>query len=94
MDLPARILAGRAEALAPLGADVVSARALAPLPRLLPLVARHLAPGGVAVLPKGASWRDELTEARRAWHMAVERRPSATHPDAVLLLLSEIARAD
>ena len=94
MALPIIVETRRAEAAPPADATVVSARALAPLPRLLPLVARHLASDGVAVLPKGASWRDELTQARRAWHMAVETRPSATHPDAVILLLSEIACAD
>ncbi|MFN7001536.1 MAG: DUF4214 domain-containing protein, partial [Elioraea tepidiphila] len=44
-------------------ADLVTARALAPLPDLLPLVARHLAPGGATLLPKGATADAELTAA-------------------------------
>ncbi|MEL6197127.1 MAG: 16S rRNA (guanine(527)-N(7))-methyltransferase RsmG, partial [Pseudomonadota bacterium] len=38
----ARVEVARAEALAPLCADVISARALAPLRRLMPLAVRHL----------------------------------------------------
>ncbi len=44
--------------------DLVTARAVAPLERLLPWLAPFLAPGGVAVALKGAGAREEMAAAR------------------------------
>ncbi|MCS6854107.1 MAG: 16S rRNA (guanine(527)-N(7))-methyltransferase RsmG [Elioraea sp.] len=87
----ATVHAADAAALPSLGADVVTARALAPLPQLLPLVLRHLRPGGVALLPKGRSAERELTEIAGSWTMRIERFPSRTDPAATILRLSEVA---
>jgi len=86
------VIADRAEAIAPLGADVVSARALAHLPKLLGLVARHLAPEGVALLPKGARHAEELAEARNRWRFACETAKSGVEADAVILKIGAIRR--
>lgn len=92
LGLDVAILDRRAEEAEPLAADVVSARALAPLPRLLPLVARHLAPGGTAILPKGRDWAAEVDAARRdGWAFALDARPSATEPEARLLVLRDLS---
>nr|WP_249120667.1 16S rRNA (guanine(527)-N(7))-methyltransferase RsmG [Plastoroseomonas hellenica] len=94
MDLPAiRIHASRIEdaALPPLSG--LTARALAPLAKLLPHAARLLAPGGIAIFPKGRNAEAELTEAIRDWTMTIERHPSRTDPTAAILRLSEIRRA-
>lgn len=72
---------------------VVTARALAPLPDLLGHAHRLLAPGGVAVFPKGREAEQELTAAQRHWHMAVERFQSRTDPAATIFRISEIRRA-
>ena len=85
--------AADAATLPPLNADLVTARALAPLTDLLPLVARHLAPAGTALLPKGATVEAELTAAAPLWTMRVERFPSRTDPAATILRLTEVARA-
>lgn len=90
---PATVHAADAATLPPLAADVVTARALAPLADLLPLAARHLASGGACLFPKGAKAEAELTEARTGWTMRVERFPSRTDPSATLLRLTEVARA-
>jgi 16S rRNA (guanine(527)-N(7))-methyltransferase RsmG len=90
---PAKVLAARVEQTAPLGAALITARAFAPLPRLLELTTRHLAPDGHLLLLKGRAAGDELTAARRDWHMRVERFPSRTDPDASILRLSEIRPA-
>lgn len=87
------VKAARAEDLPPLAADVVSARAVAPLPELLALVERHLAPGGVALLPKGSGHAAEVAAARRAWAFDLRTHPSATDPDAAILEIREVARA-
>lgn len=86
------VLAERAEALPCLYADVVSARALAPLPKLLELAEQHLKPGGVALFPKGATHRDELRDALAMWSFTVQNHPSESHPDAALLRIGDIAR--
>jgi 16S rRNA (guanine527-N7)-methyltransferase len=94
MGLAVTVLNARAEAAAPQGASVVSARALSPLPALLPLVARHLAPGGTALLPKGRAWEAEVEAARAAgWRFALDSRPSATDPAARLLRLTDLEPA-
>lgn len=82
----------RIEVLPPLQADIVSSRALAALPRLLPLVQRHLRPGGVALLMKGENWETEVAQARRSWHFDMQARPSATDPRAKILHVSNISR--
>ncbi len=84
---PQRIEAAR---LPPLAA--VTARALAPLTDLLPHAARLLAPGGIALFPKGRTAEDELTAALMHWKLRVERFQSRTAPDATILRLSEIRR--
>lgn len=92
LGLSVTVLDGRAEEVEPLAADVVSARALAPLPRLLPLVARHLGPGGMAILPKGRDWAAEVGAARAGgWRFALDARPSATDPRARLLVVADLA---
>jgi 16S rRNA (guanine527-N7)-methyltransferase len=66
-------------------APLVTARALAPLPRLLPLASRFLMPGGVCLFLKGARVEEEITEAQHDWAVEVERIPSQTSPDGVVL---------
>jgi 16S rRNA (guanine527-N7)-methyltransferase len=86
------IHAARIEAAAPLAADVVTARALAPLDRLLGWAVPHLAPGGVCLFLKGARNDDELTAASRTWTMGVDPLPSRSDPSGRILRLTGIAR--
>lgn len=93
LGLAASVHADRIEDVPPIGADVVSARALGSLPVLLPLVARHMNPAGVAILHKGRQASSEIDEARQNWRFELEEKPSLTDPDARLLLLQRIHRA-
>ncbi len=90
---PARIHACRIEAAALPPARLVTARALAPLPRLLALAAPLLAPGGVCLFPKGRTAAKELTEARRQWQMDVDSRPNRVHPGGVIYRIGALQRA-
>lgn len=74
-------------------ADMVSARALAPLDVLLGWVLRHLAPQGVALLPKGRDWRTEIDAAQRVWQFHYQEFPSRTDPEAVVLKISGVSHA-
>ncbi|MBB5688291.1 16S rRNA (guanine527-N7)-methyltransferase [Roseomonas alkaliterrae] len=71
----------------------ITARALAPLDRLLAYAAPHLAPGGVCLLLKGRGAEEELTIAAAHWHFTAERFTSRTDTEATILRLSEIRRA-
>jgi 16S rRNA (guanine527-N7)-methyltransferase len=89
---PATVHAARIETVAIPPAPLITARAVAPLPTLLPWAARLLAPGGVCVFPRGRSAADELTAVAAQWHMHVERFVSPTDPQATILRISEISR--
>ncbi len=88
---PATVLAKRIEDVEPLKADVVSARALAPLPTLLGYVARHLRQDGTALLPKGARWAAERDAAQDAWTFSLTTHPSKTDPKGVILQIGDLA---
>jgi 16S rRNA (guanine527-N7)-methyltransferase len=83
----------RIEQVQGVAADVVTARALAPLPRLLELAAPVLAPHGVCLFLKGETALDELTAARQNWHMHSEIVPSRSGSRGVLLKLEGVGRA-
>jgi 16S rRNA (guanine527-N7)-methyltransferase len=68
-----------------IAADIVTARALAPLVQLLDHATRFLKPAGKCVFLKGARQADELTEALKTWHMSVAERPSLSDPSGVIL---------
>ena len=89
---PVTIHAMRIESAPLPPARLITARALAPLPRLLDLAAPLLTPNGVCLFPKGRHHESELTDASMKWHMRVERFPSETAPGAVVLRISELRR--
>jgi 16S rRNA (guanine527-N7)-methyltransferase len=85
---PVTVHACRIEAAPLAPAALITARALAPLPRLLPLAARFLTADGICLLLKGARVDDELAAAERDWSMTVTRVASQTNPDGVVLRLT------
>ena len=89
---PVTVHAQRIEALRLPPAPLITARALAPLAKLLEWAAPLLAPGGTCVFPKGRNADDELTAAASQWHMRVQKTQSRTDPTACVLSISEIAR--
>lgn len=82
----------RIEAMPLQPADVVTARALAPLPALLEYAARFLRPGGACYFLKGAAVSSELTEAQKSWHMAASLIPSRSEAAGVIVKLEQITR--
>lgn len=71
---------------------IVTARAVAPIIRLAPILADALAPEGYALLLKGAKAQDELTEAQESWSVHWESIPSITECESVVLKLWGIQR--
>jgi 16S rRNA (guanine527-N7)-methyltransferase len=88
--LKTNVISARIETVDPLFADVLSARALAPLSDLLAYANRHMRPDGVALFPKGASWRDEVARAQEGWHFDCDTHPSATDPHGAILAVKAI----
>ncbi|MEL6233688.1 MAG: 16S rRNA (guanine(527)-N(7))-methyltransferase RsmG [Pseudomonadota bacterium] len=73
--------------------DIVSARALAPLPKLLELAYPFIGPTTQCLFLKGADHESELTEAAKSWHSEVRAIPSLTHPTASILCIEGVRRA-
>lgn len=92
--LPVTVITNRIESLPPLEADVISARALAPLPDLLDYAHRHLRRDGVAIFPKGERYSSELAEARTTWRFAAEEHPSLTDTRSAILVIRKIEREE
>ncbi len=73
-------------------ADVVTARALAPLGRLLDQAEPFLKAGAVGLFHKGQDVDAELTEASKSWRIIVERHPSLTDSNGVILVVKKASR--
>ena len=70
--------------------DVVTARALAPLPQLLAYAQKFKSPNGVCLLLKGQNVGAELTEAHKYWSMKASQVPSQTDPSAAIVSVREL----
>jgi 16S rRNA (guanine527-N7)-methyltransferase len=82
----------RIEELPAAGSALLSARALAPLDRLLFYHLRHAGPKAVGLYQKGAQWKKEVTQARAVWHFDCEAIESATRPGAAILKVEGVSR--
>lgn len=91
LGLKVRVEANRIEQLPAIGADVVSARALASLDRLCAFAVRHLTSGGVALFPKGENHLSEVELARKQWSFTLDCTPSVTDANAVILKLKDLS---
>jgi len=83
----------RLEQMRGLTAEVVTARACAPLDRLLDYAEPFLRPQSICLFLKGAGAADELTAAANRWRMTVERLPSVSDPSGTILRIGQVTRA-
>lgn len=89
-DAPVVVCNQRIEALPAASARVITARALSPLDRLLPVIAPKLQPDGLVILLKGRRIAEELTLASKAWKMRAHTVASLSDPDGCVVTLQEI----
>lgn len=68
--------------------DVVTARALAPLPALLGWTNGLLRTGAIGVFPKGQHLDDELTDSSKYWNIQSSQIASVTDPTARILIVT------
>lgn len=92
LGLRGRVITQRVEDIDSLQADVLSARALAGLDKLLQYSQRHLSKTGTAFFPKGMSWEKEVQTARESWSFSLKAHKSNTNPEAAILEVKEIER--
>jgi 16S rRNA (guanine527-N7)-methyltransferase len=81
-------LARRAHNLQP---DVISARALAPLPQLLDLAAPFFHAGTRGLFLKGRDAMREVSAAEKRWSFACRLHPSLTAPQSAILEIADLA---
>ena len=89
-DLPADVIQGRVESAEAGPADIVTARAFAPLPKLLDYAAPWMKNGAKGLFLKGERWEEELTDARQRWNFAYEAIPSRSGGSGVVLIVREL----
>lgn len=89
----AEIRNARIEQAKPEAFDVVTARACAPLARLLAYAQPFQAAGTVNLFLKGQSVASELTEARKSWRMQLFRHQSRSDPSGTILEIRELVAA-
>lgn len=86
------VLAKRIEDVPPFAADVITARALAPLADLLDWSAPFLAENTRCIFPKGQNVEVELTQAHKRWRITTDQRPSRTDPRGTIVCIDEVRR--
>jgi 16S rRNA (guanine527-N7)-methyltransferase len=91
LQINAKVHHGRAESLRE-RFDFITARAVAPLDRLLDL-SQHLSTGNSLFLfPKGKSAESELAAARRTWQASFTMEPSLVSTDSAIILARRVRR--
>jgi len=89
----AKVVSARIEVIPPLNADIITARALAPLKTLFAYAERHLAPNGMCVFPKGERAKQEVEEAAQTWKFSINEHASQTSGGARILVIKDLQRA-
>jgi 16S rRNA (guanine527-N7)-methyltransferase len=92
--LPARVHAQRIDDVFGLVElpEVVTARALAPLPALLELTMPWLAKGAIGLFHKGRDYRNEIQESTDLWSFDLVEHRSKVDPHGVILEISHLKR--
>jgi 16S rRNA (guanine527-N7)-methyltransferase len=85
-----RIHSERIESLPPQAADVISARALAPLKELVKYAEIHRKPHGIGLFPKGETVHIEIEEALSVRKFEHRTIPSRTDPQAAIVEIGAI----
>jgi 16S rRNA (guanine527-N7)-methyltransferase len=93
IEIPAIVHCRRIEdfaAASPPQLQVVTARAVAPLPALLALAAPLLKTGVIGLFPKGQDVAAELTEASKYWRIKASVEPSVTSPASGIVVVRSL----
>ena len=72
--------------------DVITARAFAPLPKLLDMAYRFIEPATCCIFLKGAQVDGEIEAAKAVWRFKSHRVASLSDPRGSILMLNEVVR--
>jgi 16S rRNA (guanine527-N7)-methyltransferase len=90
MDIKVAVENARMEDLPQRAFDVITARAVAPLPLLLKYAHNFLGPNSICLFLKGQNVGSELTEATKYWNMKASLTPSLTDPSGAIVVVREL----
>ncbi|WP_295208792.1 16S rRNA (guanine(527)-N(7))-methyltransferase RsmG [uncultured Brevundimonas sp.] len=92
LSLPATVIVGRAEAQS-VTCDIVTARAVAPMDKLLGYAQPYFQRGAQGLFLKGERAESELIEARKSWHFEAELAPSQSDVRGRIVTIRSLRRA-
>lgn len=92
LSLPATVIVGRAEAQS-VTCDIVTARAVAPMEKLLGYAQPYFQRGAQGLFLKGERAESELIEARKSWHFEAELAPSQSDVRGRIVTIRSLRRA-
>lgn len=92
LGLNSAVWSDRVEDIVEMNSDVITARALAPLKKLLFFSNRHLKKGGFCVFLKGESYKEEIKEALECWSFSIKIKESVTNPLSAMLIISDLEK--
>lgn len=92
--LNAVVRLGRIELAAPVVADVVTARALAPLPTLFDFSLRHGTDKGTSIFLKGRGHKAELQRAAERFSFDLEQHQSLSDPEGTVLVIRNLVNKE
>ena len=82
----------RVEELTDITASIVTARAFAPLPRLMSSASHLFGKDTIGLLHKGQNWKEELTATAETWKFSSEAIPSRSGGSGVILKIWGVQR--
>lgn len=88
--LNTRVISQRIENIESASAQNISARALAPLDRLMAYSYKHLLFSGACWFMKGKTWKIEVDRARESWDFDLQVFPSVTDNQAAILKVTRL----
>lgn len=86
------VINARAENLKMPPADIITARAVAPLDKLLGFALPFTAKETVLLLPKGKTYQQEIIEAKKHWKFDLEILQNMVEPEGVILKISNLRK--
>jgi 16S rRNA (guanine527-N7)-methyltransferase len=89
---PAEVHHTRLEDMDPFPVDVISARAVAPVEDLIIYAMPFLSSQPLLIFPKGRDVDEELTLASKYWNIDLDKYPSKSDPEGVILCIKEVTR--
>lgn len=92
LELPAQVVEARIEQMSPKAYDIVSARALAPLPKLFTYAQRFWKKDTIGLFLKGQNVDRELTEAQKYWTYDCQLKTSCSDVRGVIVVVKNLKR--